>query len=104
MYGIQPAMACDPSEASWQSQGQNSRSAPGLGVCTAGAAESGGSALGLSRPFFSTFVTLSWAVDGAILTVILPLLLAKSTSRCSAACHREDGCNGDGVWPVRNSE
>ena len=89
MYSIKAAGAFDPSEASWQSQGQNLRSAPRLNVCAAGAPVSGGAHLGLARRFFNTFVTLSWVVDGAIL-MSPPLFLGKSTSRCSAARHRAD--------------
>jgi hypothetical protein len=54
----------------------------------------------LEQPLFITFVTLGWASDGSILGLFLPLLLANSISGCSAACHREDDCNGDDVWPV----
>jgi hypothetical protein len=38
-------------------------------------------AIAFLPPFFSTFVTLSWAVEGGILGLILPLFLAKSTFR-----------------------
>ncbi len=36
---------------------------------------------GLPQPFFGTFVTLGWAIDGGILALTLPLFLAKSTYR-----------------------
>ena len=39
--------------------------------------------------FFSTSVTLNWAVQGAILGSILPLFIAKSTVRRGAASRRE---------------
>jgi hypothetical protein len=67
MCGIESVEAFDPSQAAWQSQGQHSRNTAGTTVYSAGSAELGGSDFSLSLPFFSTFVILNVAVDGAIL-------------------------------------
>src|ERR1019366_3989654 len=51
-----------------------------------------------------TFVTLNWAVEGGILGLILPLYLARSIFRVRCGWSPRGDCNGDDVWPFRDSE